>query len=235
MVDGNVLVVEDDKKIVATIRLYLENGGFDVRVAHTGYQALEEVRAKQPDLVILDLMLPQIDGIEVCRRLRAQSEIPIIMLTARTTEEDKLRGLDLGADDYVTKPFSPRELVARVRTVLRRRSSQVRDRGPAQVTFGDLVIDIERHEITVRGEAVTLTPNEFRLLETLARSPERAFSRKELVERAFGWDYEGMERTVDAHIMNLRRKLEAKRSGKSSFIVTVYGLGYKFSNEGQTA
>lgn len=225
-------MVEDDKKIVSTIQLYLEHDGFDVRVAYTGRQGLDAVRAKQPDLVILDLMLPQIDGLEVCRTLRAQSEIPIIMLTARTTEEDKLRGLDLGADDYVTKPFSPRELVARVRTVLRRRASQVRDRGPAQLTLGDLVIDIERHEIKVRGEAVTLTPNEFRLLETLARTPERAFSRKELVERAFGWDYEGMERTVDAHIMNLRRKLEAKRTGRQPFVVTVYGVGYKFSHEG---
>jgi DNA-binding response OmpR family regulator len=232
MQGGSVLVVEDDKKIVSTILLYLQHDGFDVRVAYTGRQGLDAVRAKQPDLVILDLMLPQIDGLEVCRTLRAQSEVPIIMLTARTTEEDKLRGLDLGADDYVTKPFSPRELVARVRTVLRRRASQVRDRGPAQLTLGDLVIDIERHEIKVRGEAVTLTPNEFRLLETLARTPERAFSRKELVERAFGWDYEGMERTVDAHIMNLRRKLEAKRTGRQPFVVTVYGVGYKFSHEG---
>lgn len=232
MQGGSVLVVEDDRKIVSTVRLYLEHDGFDVRVAYTGRQGLDEARAKRPDLVILDLMLPQIDGIEVCRRLRARSEIPIIMLTARTTEDDKLRGLDLGADDYVTKPFSPRELVARVRTVLRRRASQVRDRGPAQLTFDDLVIDIERHEIKVRGEAITLTPNEFRLFETLARSPERAFSRKELVERAFGWDYEGLERTVDAHIMNLRRKLEARRSGRRPLVVTVYGVGYKFSHEG---
>jgi DNA-binding response OmpR family regulator len=235
MQGGSVLVVEDDKKIVTTIKLYLEHGGFHVRVAHTGRRALEEVLAKEPDLIILDLMLPQIDGMEVCRTLRAQSEIPIIMLTARATEEDKLRGLDLGADDYVTKPFSPRELVARVRTVLRRRASQVRERGPAQLTFGDLVVDIERHEIKVRGEAVAVTPNEFRLLETLIQFPERAFTRKELVERAFGWDYDGLERTVDAHIMNLRRKIEANRSGESPFIVTVYGLGYKFSHEGQTA
>lgn len=235
MQGGSVLVVEDDRKIVSTIRLYLEHNGFDVRVAHTGRRALEEVRAKEPDLVILDLMLPQIDGIEVCRTLRAQSEIPIIMLTARVTEEDKLRGLDLGADDYVTKPFSPRELVARVRTVLRRRASQVRERGPAQLMFGDLVVDIERHEVKVRGEVVPVTPNEFRLLETLVKFPGRMFTRKELVERAFGWDYDGLERTVDAHIMNLRRKIEAKRSGESPFIVTVYGLGYKFSNESRTA
>lgn len=235
MQGGSVLVVEDDKKIVSALRLYLEHGGFDVRVAYTGREGLDEVRAKEPDLIILDLMLPQIDGIEVCRTLRAQSEIPIIMLTARATEEDKLRGLELGADDYVTKPFSPRELVARVRTVLRRRTSQVRERGPAQLTFGDLVVDIERHEIKVRGEAVPVTPNEFRLLETLIQFPERAFTRKELVERAFGWDYEGLERTVDAHIMNLRRKIESKRSGEAPLIVTVYGLGYKFSYEGQTA
>lgn len=229
---GSILVVEDDRKIVTTIRLYLEHAGFNVRSAHTGRQGLDEARANPPDLVILDLMLPQIDGIEVCRILRARSEIPIIMLTARTMEEDKLRGLDLGADDYITKPFSPRELVARVRTVLRRRKSQVRDRGPAELTFGDLVVDIERHEVTVRGKVVAVTPNEFRLLETLARSPNRVFSRKELVESAFGWDYDGLERTVDAHIMNLRKKLEADRRGEPPFVVTVFGFGYKFSHAG---
>jgi DNA-binding response OmpR family regulator len=153
------------------------------------------------------------------------------MLTARTTEQDKLSGLELGADDYVTKPFSPRELVARVRTILRRRANQVRDRGPSQLRFLDLVIDIERHEVRIGDVLVHLTPNEFRLIEVMAQSPERAFTRKELVEKAFAWDYVSMDRTIDVHIKNLRRKLQA--TGYSSAqIKTVYGIGYKFSNAG---
>jgi DNA-binding response OmpR family regulator len=225
----NILVVDDDKKIVANIRLYLEHAGFQVRVAYTGREALEQSRKQQPDLIVLDLMLPQISGNDVCRQLRAESEVPIIMLTAKTTEQDKLSGLELGADDYVTKPFSPRELVARVRTILRRRATQVRDRGPSQLRFGDLVIDFERHEVTVRNEPVHLTPNEFKLIEVLAQSPERAFTRQELVEKAFAWDYNSLDRTVDAHIKNLRRKLEAT-GDCSAQIKTVYGIGYKFSN-----
>jgi DNA-binding response OmpR family regulator len=153
------------------------------------------------------------------------------MLTAKSTEKDKLSGLELGADDYVTKPFSPRELVARVRTILRRRTNQLRDRGPAQLRFGNLVIDRERHEVNVGSEAVNLTPNEFNLIEVLAQSPERAFTRQELVEKAFAWDYDSLDRTIDAHIKNLRRKLEATRDC-SVQIKTVYGIGYKFSNAG---
>jgi DNA-binding response OmpR family regulator len=227
----NILVVDDDKKIVANIRLYLEHAGFDVRVAYTGREALELCRQEQPDLVVLDLMLSQMSGDDVCRRLRAESEVPIIMLTAKTTEQDKLIGLGLGADDYVTKPFSPRELVARVRTILRRRANQVSESGPSQLRFGDLVIDIERHEVRVGNEPVHLTPNEFKLIEVLAQSPERAFTRQELVEKAFAWDYDSLDRTIDVHIKNLRRKLEATRYG-SAQIKTVYGIGYKFSNAG---
>jgi len=230
MGDASILVTDDDKKTVATIRLYLEHAGFDVRTAQTGREALERVREKEPDLIILDLMLPHVSGLEVCRSLRAASDIPIIMLTARTTEEDKLAGLDLGADDYVTKPFSPRELVARVKAVLRRRAAQVRDSAPPELRFDDLIIDLKRHEVRVRGKRVALTPAEFKLLEVFIKAPDRVFTRQELVERAFGWNYEGLDRTIDAHVMNLRRKIERDRL-QPSFILTVYGVGYKFAGE----
>jgi DNA-binding response OmpR family regulator len=227
----HILIVEDDRKIAATIRLYLEHEGYETALAHGGGAALELFRAKRFDLVVLDLMLPGADGLELCRTLRRESDIYIIMLTARATEEDKLRGLDTGADDYVTKPFSPRELVARVRAVLRRRDNRHLERGPAELHFRDLVIDLKRHEARLQGMKISLTPKEFKLLEILARSPERAFTREELVERAFGYDYEGLARTIDAHIMNLRKKIEPDRL-QPSFIVTVYGVGYKFSTEG---
>jgi len=222
-----ILVIDDDQKTVASIRLYLEHGGYEVAVAYDGQQALAEARTKQPDLLILDLMLPQVNGLDVCRLLRAESEVPIIMLTSRTTEEDKLRGLDLGADDYITKPFSPRELVARVRAVLRRAP---REHHSSTLKFKNLVIDLERHEVRRRGQLVLLTPAEFKLLETLAKAPGRVFTRQELVERAFGWDYGSLERTVDAHIMNLRKKLEPDRA-QPSLIATVFGVGYKFCGE----
>ena len=242
----SILIVEDDQKIAATIKLYLEHEGYQTALAYDGPAALESFRANWFDLVILDLMLPGIDGLELCRTLRRQSDVYIIMLTARTTEQDKLRGLDLGADDYVTKPFSPRELVARVRAVLRRRDNRRSERGPGserghgsergpvELRFGDLVIDLKRHEVRVHGRMIYLTPKEFKLLETLARSPGRAFTREELVERAFGDDYEGLDRTIDAHIMNLRKKIEPNRL-QPSFIVTVYGVGYKFSIEGDAS
>jgi DNA-binding response OmpR family regulator len=226
-----ILVVEDDRKTSAAVRLYLENAGFEVAVAFDGRQAIETARTLRPDLIVLDVMLPQVDGLEVCRTLQAGPEAPtpVILLTARTTEEDKLRGLDLGADDYVTKPFSPRELVARVRAVLRR--AALRETGPAELPFRDLVLDVARHEVTVRGRPVALTRHEIRLLEAMARAPGRAFTRTELVERAFGWDYEGMERTVDVHIKNLRRKLGVRTEGGEPWIETVFGIGYRFAGE----
>jgi DNA-binding response OmpR family regulator len=229
MKDRRILVIDDDPKIVAAIKLYLEHDGYQVAVAYNGQQALAAARAQQPDLLVLDLMLPQVNGLDVCRRLRAESAVPIIMLTARATEEDKLRGLDLGADDYLTKPFSPRELVARVRAVLRR-AAPARERRHTTLKFNHLMIDLERHEVRARGRLVRLTPTEFKLLETLAGAPGRAFTRQELVEQAFGWDYGGLERTVDAHIMNLRKKLEPDR-GQPSLIATVFGVGYKFRGE----
>ncbi len=226
--DGNILVVDDDRQIVESIRLHLEHNNYKVRAAYDGRQALAEVRANQPDLIVLDLMLPVINGFEVCRILRRESEVPVIMLTARAREEDKLRGLDLGADDYVTKPFSPRELTARVRTILRR-AVQQKERAAENLVAGAVSIDFERHEIRFDGEVIALTPTEFKLLETLAKSPHRAFTRAELIERALGWDYEGMERTVDAHIMNLRRKINRVDGKNAPLVVTVFGVGYKFS------
>ena len=174
---------------------------------------------------MLDLFLPELDGTDVCRLLRADSRVPIIMLTARATDEDKLLGLDLGADDYLTKPFNPRELVARVRAVLRRTLPD--DDTNGELHFGDLAISLVRREVAAHGQPVSLTPTEFRLLETLVREPGRAFSRSELLDRAFGFDYDGIERTVDVHIMNLRRKIEPQ-PGTPRYIMTVPGFGYRF-------
>jgi DNA-binding response OmpR family regulator len=222
---GKILIVDDDKKIVATIKLYLENDGFEVTAAHDGQTALENARTSQPDLIVLDLMLPKIAGLDVCRILRTKSNVPIVMLTARTTEEDKLRGLGIGADDYITKPFSPRELVARVHTILRRTKSSS---DSATLQFEDLTIDLDQHEVRVRNNVIQLTPAEFKLLESFVRAPNRVFSRQELIRRAFGHDYEGLERTIDVHIKSIRKKIETDCS-RPSPIVTVYGVGYKFA------
>ena len=228
MASATVLVVDDDKKLVELVRLYLEKDGYRVLSASDGQQALILARSQGPDLVVLDLMLPEMSGLEVCRALRATSKVPIIMLTAMASEEDKLIGLDLGADDYVTKPFSPRELLARIRAVLRRVSDE--EEGPFRAQVGSLAVDLRRHEVSVRGKAVYLTPTEFRLLETLIREPGRVFSRLQLVDRAFGSSYEGLERSVDEHVMNLRRKIEAE-PGHPRFVLTAYGVGYKMSEQ----
>ena len=220
-----ILVVDDDRKIVELVSLYLRREGYGVLAAYDGREALELARLKQPDLIVLDLLLPELDGKDVCRLLRTESSVPIIMLTARSTDDDKLVGLDLGADDYVTKPFNPRELVGRIRAVLRRALPE--EERPEEMRFGDLVISFLRHEVRVRGAVAALTPTEFRLLETLAREPGRAFSRADLLDRAFGFDYDGLERTVDVHIMNLRRKIEAD-PGRPRYVVTVAGVGYRF-------
>ena len=219
-----ILIVDDDKKTVDLIRMYLEKDGYRVLTANDGQQALLAARHKRPNLVILDLMLPTVDGLDVCRILRSESKVPIIMLTAKSTEHDKLVGLDLGADDYVTKPFSPRELLARVRAVLRRLSEN-EAREVDEVRFGDLLINFVRHEVRL------LTPKEFKVLEILIMEPGRAFSRLELLEQAFGYDYDGLERTVDVHVMNLRRKIEANLE-QPIYVQTVYGIGYKFAFAG---
>jgi len=225
MAGARILVVDDDKKIVDLVALYLKRDGYQVLVAYDGPQALALTRQEQPDLIILDLMLPGMDGLSLCRTLRAEgNRVPIIMLTARTLEEDKLIGLDLGADDYVTKPFSPRELMARVRAVLRRIGEEKEE--PAELRYGDLVVDLMRHEVKVRGRPVSLTVREFQLLRTLVAQPGRAFTRQELLDKAFGLGYEGLERTVDVHIMNLRRKIEPDPA-RPTYIQTVQGVGYK--------
>lgn len=224
-----ILVVDDDQKIVNLLKLYLEKDSYLVFAAYDGMRALDFARQKQPDLILLDLMLPQVDGLDVCRILQAESDVPIIMLTARTTETDKLLGLELGADDYITKPFSPREVVARVRTVLRRAGKDA-PQGPPEMRFAGLVIDRRSHEVRVRGEAVALTPTEFKLLEVLAGDPGRVFGRLELLERVFGYDFEGFERTVDVHIKNLRKKVEADPRNPV-YVRTIYGLGYKFGED----
>jgi DNA-binding response OmpR family regulator len=223
---AEILVVDDDRKTVDLLRLYLEREGYKVRAAFDGRQALDSVKQSQPDLVVLDLMLPQVDGLAVCRAVRSASPVPIIMLTARSTEDDKLVGLELGADDYLTKPFSPRELVARVRAVLRRSESAERPEPVAR--HGRLEIDFGRHEVLLDGQPVALTPREFRLLRVLAANPGRVFTRFELIERAFGLDYDGLERTVDVHLSSLRRKIEPDPA-EPTYVLTVYGIGYKFA------
>jgi DNA-binding response OmpR family regulator len=225
-----ILVVEDDRKTAATLELYLEHAGYRVRLEHDGTRGLEAARSWSPDLVILDLMLPSTDGREICRRLRADSRVPILMLTARSTEEDRIRGLDLGADDYIPKPFSPREVAARVRAVLRR-VEPASAGGPEVLRFHQgLEIHADRREVRLGGGPVALTPTEFRILLALARAPGRVLRRAQLVEQAFGPRFDGYDRTVDAHVKNLRRKLEPDRA-QPSFIVTVFGVGYRFEGE----
>ena len=218
---ARILVVEDDPRTAASVALYLRHGGYDVVTAATGSEALDEIGRALPDLLVLDLMLPEVDGLEVCRVLRERCQVPVIMLTARSTEQDTLDGLAAGADDYVTKPFSPRELVARVAAVLRR-TRPVRD----VVTCGEVEIDRGERTVRRRGKLVAVTPAEFAILGVLASAPGRAFTRAELAERSFGHDYEALERTIDAHVMNLRRKVEADRT-EPRVIVTAFGIGYR--------
>ena len=223
-----ILVIDDDRKTVELVKLYLESEGFYVFSAYDGNSAVEVARKHIPDLIVLDLMIPKLDGIEVCRAIRAMSDVPIIMLTARTTEEDKLLGLNIGADDYITKPFSPREVLARVKAVLRRAQTiDGNGRGTdKKIHLKNLTIDPSRHEASINDKTLSLTPKEFQLLELFAREPGKAFSRQELMIEAFGKDYEGLERTIDVHVMNLRKKIEAFPKTKVG-IITVYGVGYK--------
>jgi DNA-binding response OmpR family regulator len=225
-----VLVVDDDVKTVELVKMYLRRDGYDVLTAFEGIEALRLAREARPDLLVLDLMLPGIDGLTICRTLRAESDVPIIMLTAMTTEEDRLKGLDLGADDYVTKPFSPKELAARVRAVLRRLPEEALSRGPVEVKQGALKVNFLTREVTHNGRHIGLTPVEFKLLGVLVREPNRVFSREQLINRVFGGDFDGFDRTVDVHILNLRRKLEPEPANPR-YIRTVYGMGYKFVKE----
>ncbi|HET9017543.1 MAG TPA: response regulator transcription factor [Thermomicrobiaceae bacterium] len=230
---GLVLVVDDEQPIVDLVSRYLTADGFRVRGANDGTRALELARRERPDVVVLDLMLPGIDGLEVCRRLRQFSDAHVIMLTARTDEVDRIVGLTVGADDYVTKPFSPRELVARVRAHLRRAHGQVLGDGadPAATRIDDLVIDQGAHEVTRGGEPVPLTPLEFELLTTLAARPGLVFTREQLLEQVWGGDFYGDDHVVDVHVSNLRRKLE-RDPDRPPLVETVRGVGYRLRRNG---
>ncbi len=225
MAGKRVLVVDDDVKTVELVKLYLNRDGYRVLTAYDGVEALRLAQESLPDLIVLDIMLPGLDGLEVCRTLRAESDVPIIMLTAKTTDQDKLTGLDLGADDYVTKPFSPRELAARVRAVLRRLPGE---RGPAEIKHDELAVNFVKHEASLADRPLNLTPVEFKLLGVLAKEPGRVFSRAQLIEKALGYDFDGFDRTIDVHILNLRRKLEPDPN-RPRYIKTVYATGYKLS------
>jgi two-component system alkaline phosphatase synthesis response regulator PhoP len=217
---GKILVIDDEPEIVVICRDYLQASGFEVITAADGIQGLAQARQHKPDLVILDLMLPGMDGLDVCRSLRHDGNIPIIMLTARIEEADRLIGLELGADDYITKPFSPRELVARVRTVLRRASG---DTSSDIIRAGEITLDRTRYQASFPDRSITLTPTEFDLLATLMSQPGRIFTRAQLLNAVRGVAFESYERAVDSHVRNLRRKLEP-----GDYIVTVHGVGYKF-------
>ena len=223
-----VLVVDDEPRIVELARDYLEHAGFAVMTAVDGPSALTAVRVRKPDVLVLDLGLPGMDGLDVARAIRRDSMLPIIMLTARDDELDRILGLEIGADDYVTKPFSPRELVARIRAILRRvdRQEEPGDR----IEVGDVSIDFARMRVAVAGRIVELTPTEFQLLVALARQPGRIFTRSQLLDSIHGVTFESYERAVDAHVKNLRRKLEDDPS-RPRYVLTVYGVGYRFAEE----
>ena len=227
-----VLVVDDDPNVVALARAYLERDGYRVSEANDGLRALELARKEQPSLVVLDLMLPGLDGLEVCRRLQVESMAPVIMLTARVEEADRLEGLDVGADDYVTKPFSPRELAARVRAVLRRSDRESAVSAYPELSFGSIRVNLRTREATVDGAELSLTPTELRLLTLLLQEPGRVFSRNDIIDRALGDDFDGFDRTVDTHVSGLRRKLEAGSPGSAGHIQTVYGGGYRLRHVG---
>lgn len=225
-----ILVVDDDRDIVRLVRSYLEKAGYEILTAYDGETALKLLRAERPQLLILDLMLPDRDGWDVAKLVRADSRLqgtPIIMLTARVEDNDKIVGLEIGADDYITKPFNPREVVARVRALLRRSKLQMDQRAPARLQVGDLVLDIGRRELTQGGDQINLTPSEFGILRELMQNPGFVITRDELAEKALGYGSSSAGRTLDSHIKNLRRKLEIGEDA-GAYIQTVHGIGYRF-------
>ena len=226
---STVLIVEDDLDATKLVRLYLQRDGHKVLSAGDGLEGLRLAREARPDLVLLDLMLPRLDGLEVCRALREESDVPIVMVTARVEEEDRLAGLDLGADDYVSKPFSPRELAARVRAVLRRTARDGVEKGPSWLEYEDIKVNVKSRAVEVGETKLKLTPTEFRLLVMLLREPGRTFTREQIIDQVFGYDFDGFDRTVDAHVTNIRRKLE-NNPRKPRYIHTVYGVGYRLGN-----
>ena len=218
----SILVVEDESSIASFVALYLKNAGYSVSIVATGKEALSHVEGERPDLIVLDLMLPDVDGIEVCRRIRQDSDVPILMLTARDEDVDKIIGLEVGADDYMTKPFNPRELVARVKSILRRSAPERKEPESATLQHGDLLIDSGRREVKVGDQEIQLAPKEFDLLWELLDHRGLVLTRDQLLERVWGYTFAGDTRTVDVHVRQLRRKL-----GDASPIVTVWGVGYK--------
>jgi two-component system alkaline phosphatase synthesis response regulator PhoP len=224
----SVLIIDDDVKLVKLLQTYFEKEGYIAYAANNGLDALQIVRLQKPDIMVLDLMLPGLDGLDVCRRIRKENDIPIIMLTARDEESDRLVGLEIGADDYVTKPFSPKEVVARAKTILRRVNKDIVR--SELIKAGTLVIDLERHEVTHNGQLVEVTPTEFKIIELLTANAGKVYSRLQIVEQTQGYSFEGYERTIDAHIKNLRRKIEINPK-EPQYIQTVYGVGYKFASE----
>jgi DNA-binding response OmpR family regulator len=227
---GEILIVDDEPGIARLISMYLEREGFRTASARTGAEALEMVTANPPALVVLDIMLPDIDGWEICREIRRTSDVPIIMLTAREGDEDKIVGLEIGADDYVTKPFVPRELVARVKAILRRARPAVPESNGDRLDFGELTIDTAKREVRLRGEPLTLRAKEYDLLVELARRPGVVFSREKLLQDVWGYDFFGDSGTIDVHVRRLRAKLNDD-SSNPRFIETVWGVGYRFKEQ----
>ena len=226
---STVLIVEDDPHTVEVVRLYLRRDGHTVLTASNGKDGLRMAQESAPDLVVLDLMLPEMGGLEVCRELRKESDVPIVMLTARAEEEDRIAGFELGADDYVTKPFSPRELAARIRAVLRRTAQDREEDSPARLTYREITLDTQRRTASVGQTSLNLTPTEYRLLAMFLREPGRTFTRDEIISRVFGYDFDGFDRTVDSHVSGLRRKLDAAAKDRR-YIQTVYGVGYRLNH-----
>jgi DNA-binding response OmpR family regulator len=226
---STVLIVEDDPHTVEVVRLYLRRDGHTVLTASNGKDGLRMAQESAPDLVVLDLMLPGKGGLEVCRELRKESDVPIVMLTARAEEEDRVAGFELGADDYVTKPFSPRELAARIRAVLRRTAQDREEDSPSGLTYREITLDTQRRVVSVGQTSLNLTPTEYRLLAMFLREPGRTFTRDEIISRVFGYDFDGFDRTVDSHVSGLRRKLDAAAKDRR-YIQTVYGVGYRLNH-----
>ncbi len=224
-----ILVVDDDKELVDFLKDYLEKDGYSVTGSYDGKEALQLFRKREFDLVVLDLMLPEMDGYKVCKRMRRDSDVPIVMLTAKTADEEKIKGLDLGADDYVTKPFNPGELLARIRASLRRVEDEDQ---PKELTYGDLTVNFARKEVLLDNEPVDITPTEFKILAALVKEPDKVFSRTQLIHAALGYGYESFERTIDVHIKHLRDKIEPDPQNPS-YIKTVFGMGYKFDSRGK--
>ena len=225
---ARILVADDDPKHAQLVRLYLEREGHQVLTVGDGRSALEQTRARRPDLVVLDVMMPRVDGLDVCRILRAESDVAILLVTARSSENDMLLGLDIGADDYMAKPVSPRELTARVRALLRRIGTS--EKQSAVLKVGDLEVDGDRFEVRIGGEVVGLTAKEFGIVELLAGEPGRVFTRGQIIDKTFGFDHDVSERTVDAHVVNLRRKIEADPA-EPRYVQTVYGRGYRMAEQ----